>query len=98
MTPIMHRDAERVLKTGKAYVSSSGDAVLLEALAIEAERKQAFLVLVQGRADGVVVRLHPLIDPEKTDGVKLVLALVSKQIREKVAGTTFGETNLHDFL
>lgn len=96
--PVMERTDQGVLKAEKAYLALAKDALVIEALTIEGDTKQSFLVLVQNRPDGVVVRLHPLVDPQKTDGVKRVLALVGRQIREKVDGAAFGETNLQPYL
>ncbi len=98
LEPVMERTEQGVLKADKAYLALDKQSIVIEALAIEGGNKQSFLAMVQGRPDGVVVRLHPLVDPEKTDGVKRILALIGRQIKEKFEGASFGETNLDAFL
>jgi hypothetical protein len=40
----------------------------------------------------------PATDPEKTIGVKRVMALVAKQLHEATGGSRFGKTNLQESL
>ncbi len=98
LEPIMERSEGGVLKAEKAYLAVDKQALLIEALAIEGGNRQSFLILIQARPDGVVVRLHPIVDPEKTNGVKRILALVGRQIKGSFDGADFGETNLEAFL
>ena len=44
------------------------------------------------------MRLLPATDPEKTPGVKRVMAQIAKQVLATVAGSRFGKTNLQEFL
>jgi len=44
------------------------------------------------------VRLLPLTDPEKTNGVKSIMALIAKQIKDSNANIVYGKNNLEDFL
>jgi len=46
----------------------------------------------------LTVRLLPLTDPEKTPGVKTILALVARQIRDSNPNVIYGKNNLQDFL
>jgi len=46
----------------------------------------------------LTVRLLPMTDPEKTDGVKTIMAIVAKQIKDSDVNITYGKTNLQDFL
>jgi hypothetical protein len=54
--------------------------------------------MVSRREDGVVVRLYPRMDVEKTQGVKTILAQVAKQLLEAPLGLRAGETNLPEYL
>jgi hypothetical protein len=65
---------------------------------VEEGRSQAFFVLVSQKARQITVRLLPATDPDKTDGVKRVMALIAKQLHEATAGSRFGKTNLQEFL
>jgi CHASE3 domain sensor protein len=46
----------------------------------------------------LTVRLLPLTDPEKTDGVKTIMATIANQIKETNENITYGKNNLEDFL
>ncbi len=94
---VFNKDDRGILKTGSSYLESEGKAFIIEATAIENGPPRNFLVLVSKRDDGMVVRLHPSLDVEKTEGVKKVLALIANQIVASFPGTGIGKTNLQDF-
>jgi hypothetical protein len=98
LEPFMLREEKTVLKTSDKYINSDETSILLEALAIEDGKKASFLVLLGKRDDGLVIRLYPEIDVEKTDGVKTVLARIASQLLEKISTLTVGKTNLQEFL
>ena len=54
--------------------------------------------MISGRADGVVVRLYPKIDVEKTEGVKKILVELAKQLIATFPELKIGETNLDNYL
>jgi hypothetical protein len=54
--------------------------------------------MISGRDDGVVVRLYPKIDIEKTEGVKKVLVELAKQLIATFPELRIGETNLGNYL
>jgi len=56
------------------------------------------LTLISQRNDGVVVRLYPGIEVEKTSGVKNVLSEIAKQLLILFPQFTIGETNLSEYL
>jgi len=96
---IMHREDGQILKTGSRYLAADNNSIILEATVIEAGSKPVnFFALVGGRDDGLVVRIHPTTDPEKTDGVKKLLAVIAKQIMGHFPDAAIGKTNLQDFL
>jgi hypothetical protein len=95
---LLYRNGDIVLKTGTAYLSSDGRSMVIEATAVEGGSPRNFLVLAGQREGGLVVRLHPSIEVEKTDGVKRLLAMVAMQVMGKFPGTSLGKTNLQDFL
>jgi len=39
-----------------------------------------------------------MTDPEKTGGVKTIMAKIAKQIKDGDKNITYGKTNLQDFL
>ena len=72
--------------------------ILIDSLAIDADKKTVFLAMISGRNDGVVVRLYPKIDVEKTDGVKKILVELAKQLIATFPELKIGETNLDSYL
>jgi len=54
--------------------------------------------MISGRSDGVVIRLYPKIDVEKTEGVKKILVELAKQLIAMFPELTVGETNLENYL
>lgn len=87
-----------ILRTSDAYINRDKTAILIESLAIEGGVNRGFLSMVSRREDGVVVRLYPRMDVEKTQGVKTILAQVAKQLLEAPLGLRAGETNLPEYL
>lgn len=98
LEPFMERSENRVLKTTRIYVAQDGTSLLLDALSVEEDRQIPFFVLVDEREDGLVVRLHPRSDVEKTDGVKQLLASVALRLVDAEPGLSVGETNLDAYL
>ena len=98
MTPLFIRKGPAILKTMEAYLEREKNVILIESLAIEPGSKTSFLAMISGRPDGVVVRLYPKMDVEKTDGVKQILAEIAKQLMLTFSDLNLGETNLTDYL
>lgn len=98
LRPIMIREDQDILRTMDAYINLNGSSILVESLAVEAGKKTSFLTLVSSRDDGVVVRLYPKLEVEKTEGVKRVLAEQAKQILASLPNLSIGETNLSSYL
>jgi len=97
MRPINVRDEHVILRTLKKYVDTEEASILAEALVIEEGRKTAFLVLLSRRPDGVVVRIYPGSNVNKTEGVKRMLAEIAKQLLDTFPTLTLGKTNLQGF-
>lgn len=53
--------------------------------------------MLNSRQDGLVIRIYPYYDFEKTMSVKKISAEVAMQILEKFPNTKIGKTNLQDF-
>ncbi len=98
LKPLMIRENLNILRTTDVYFERSKTAILVDSLAIEAEKKTVFLAMINVRDDGLVVRLYPRIEVEKTDGVKRLLAKIAKQIIDAFPSLKIGETNLKDYL
>jgi hypothetical protein len=98
LAPLFVRDGTVILKTGELYLERNKNAILIDSLAIESEKKRSFLAMITGRENGVVVRLYPKQEIEKTDGVKRILAEISKQLVRKFPDFKTAETNLREYL
>ena len=92
------RKGTKILRTMDIYLERGKNAILVESLAIESDSKISFLTMITGRQDGVVVRLYPKVEVEKTDGVKQILAEIAKQLMLTFPELHIGETNLAEYL
>ena len=98
LKPLMIRNENSILKTTDVYLEREKKAILIDSLAIDADKKTVFLAMISGRNDGVVVRIYPKIDVEKTEGVKMILVELAKQLIATFPELAVEETNLHNYL
>lgn len=87
-----------MLKVSDKYINSSEQIALIEALAIENGKNQNFFIQLSQKTSSLTIRLLPMTDPEKTNGVKTIMARIAKQIKDTDAKITYGKTNLQDYL
>jgi hypothetical protein len=87
-----------ILKVIDTYINASEQSALIESLAIENGVNQTFFVQISQKKTSLTVRLLPLTDPEKTDGVKTIMATIAKQIKDTDSAIEYGKNNLEDFL
>lgn len=98
LEPLFVRDGTEILRTMELYLERNKNAILIDSLAIESDKKKSFLAMITGRENGVVVRLYPKQEIEKTDGVKRILAEIAKQLVRKFPDFKTAETNLGEYL
>ena len=98
LAPFAERTDEQILRLGDLYLNRVGRAALLESVVIDKGVAVSFFALLAQREDQITVRLYPLTDPEKTEGVKRLLALIAVRVRDLVPASRFGKTNLQDYL
>ena len=98
LSSLFNKSSSQILRTMDVYLERGKKAILIESLAIESGVKTIFLSMISGRGDGVVVRLYPQMEVEKTDGVKQILAEIAKQLRLTFPELRIGETNLDQYL
>lgn len=96
--PLLVRGETGLLKTAGAYLARDRKSILVEALALETDTKRSFLVMISERDDGIVVRIYPGTEVEKTPGVKRVLAEQVRQFMAAFPGLRVGKTNLAEYL
>jgi hypothetical protein len=92
------REDKTILKTSDKFINQDETSILVEALAINDKNKTSFLVLISKREDGIVVRLYPQIEVEKTDSVKKILAKIADNLIAAFPSLNVGKTNLQEFL
>ena len=68
-----------VMKLLDSYLSRSNRSALLEAVVVEGVARR-FLISIEGGEGGVTVRLYPPTDPEKTAGIKQLVAQVGSRV------------------
>ena len=96
--PLFIKEEDLLIRSINSFFSQDETTILIETLVIESGTKNQFFAIINKREDGVVVRIHPIIDVEKTNGVKRSLAEIGKQLLEKYESAKIGKTNLADFL
>jgi hypothetical protein len=87
-----------ILKVLDKYINGAEQIALVESLAIENGVNQNSFIQLSQKKSNLTVRLLPLTDPEKTKGVKTIMAMVAKQIKDTNKNITYGKNNLEDFL
>ena len=96
--PVTQHHPGGILKLQTAYVGIDGTEVLIEAISVEDGPPVRFLVQILCRGDRTTVKVYPGTDPEKTDGVKKIIALTARMLKECSPGVRYGTTNLGGFL
>ena len=96
--PILDRSDARILKARDVFINPGRRSALVESTVIEEGRTRGFFVHLSQGEGAVTVRLLPATDPEKTDGVKRLLALIARQVLLQDPACKYGKTNLQPFL
>ena len=96
--PFSNKIEGGILKVMDKFINASQQSALIESLAIENGVNQAFFIQLSQKKSSLTIRLLPLTDPEKTNGVKTIMASVAKQIKDTNPSIEYGKNNLEDFL
>ncbi len=96
--PLVHQEDRTVCKASEAYLGRAASSALVEAVVVDDGRLQRFFVLLSEKPGRVTVRLLRMTDPEKTRGVKRLVALVARDLLERSPGAAYGATNIEPFL
>lgn len=91
---LFERRGADVLRTGEVLVERGGRALLVEATAVEAGRRQTFYIRVSAHASRATVRIDPLCRVERSEGVRALVALVAADLLARTRGAKLGATNL----
>jgi len=94
-TPLVVRRGGDVLRADQAYLEQGGRALLLEALCVEAGRKQPFYVKLSSHDRGTTtVRIDPMTHPERSEGVRALVAEIAARLLAVTPGARVETTNL----
>ena len=92
------RNGSKIFQVVDVYINRSSHAALIDCVVVEEGRSQAFFVQLSQKDRQITVRLLPATDPEKTNGVKRIMALTAMQTHQAIAGSRLGKTNLQECL
>jgi len=103
MYKILFKDQKKsniIVRIEKYFINQPGDIILAKAVAVDDQKPQSFYIMAMYREDKTTIRLDPITDPEKTDGVKIALALMAKRIQEieKAHNLYVSKTNIQEFI
>lgn len=94
-TPILIRREGDVLRADRVFLDRECQNVLVEALAVEAGRKQPFYIKISlRRGSEATLRVDPMTHPERSPGVRDLVAKLASDLLERTPGARVGRTNL----
>ena len=86
-----------LIKVTNIFVDKAKLIALLPTVVIS-DQQQQFLIEISTRKSKTTIRLYPNTDPQKTDGVKLSMALLADQMIKCYPSFKITKTNLLDYL
>ena len=93
--PILLRIGADVIRADTLYRDRSGRALLLEALVVEAGRKLPFYLKITSHDRGsVTIRIDPLTHPERSDGVRSLVARIGRDLIARTPGARVRSSNV----
>ncbi len=98
LSQVLESKPPLVLKVAEAYLGEAGEKILLEVVVVEGHLRQNFFILIRAEADALVIRCHPAMHVQKTEGVKQMIALIARKTLAEIPGGSVGNTNLEPYL
>ncbi len=93
--PILLRQGGDVLRADRLFADLEQRTLLVEALVIESGRKQPFYIKISAHDRGsATVRIDPLTHPERSEGVRELVAQIVAAVLRVSPGAKIGATNL----
>ena len=93
--PLIVRLHADVLRADEIFVERGGRTALVRALVIESGRKLPFYVKISAHERGsATVRIDPRTHPERSDGVREIVARIGADLLRKTPDARLGATNL----
>lgn len=93
--PLLVRSGGDVYRADRVFLEGSGRSALVEMLVVEAGRKQPFYAKISLHDRGsATVRVDPMTHPERSRGVKEIVARLAQDLLARTPGARVGATNL----
>jgi len=93
--PICLREDGDVLRAQKIFASRDQRTLLIEALTVEAQRKQPFYIKITAHErGGASVRIDPMTHPDRSAGIRTLVARVASDLLRSCPESILGATNL----
>ncbi len=96
--PLQARERDCIFKTEDCYLSAEKTQLLVRAMTVEGGYTRRFYVLLLQKEGSITIKLEPLTDPEKTDGTRRLLGLITERILTAEPEARIARTNIQDFL
>jgi len=93
--PLVVRRGGDVLRADQLFLEPEGRALVIDALVVEAGRKQPFYVKIARHDRGsATVRIDPMTHPERSEGVRALVAEIAARLLAATPGARVETTNL----
>jgi hypothetical protein len=93
--PLLLRRGGDILRADRIFLEASGRSALVEMLVVEAGRKQPFYAKISLHDRGAAtVRVDPLTHPERSRGVKEIVARIGADLLARTPGASVGAANV----
>ena len=96
--PYAVQEAANRYKVEEAYLSHTRSTVLLRCITIERGFNKTFFLRLVQKDNSITVGLDLLNPPDKSDGVKRLIAIVAQRILLSAPGSSIASTNIQPFL
>ena len=94
--PIMEKGSS-IIKLVDVFVDKNKERALVTALVID-KLHQAFIIELDAKENTTTLRLFPMTDPEKTDGIRTALGLVARFVLYMSPNARIVRTNIEKFI
>jgi hypothetical protein len=94
LRPVFVKTDTGIVKATDAYIDRAKRSIIVDSLSIEAGESTRFMMMLEQLEEGLEIKLFPVPEVPKTDGIKLVLVETAKQLLETFPELEMGETNL----
>ncbi|RMW39696.1 MAG: hypothetical protein EA447_00240 [Nitrosopumilus sp.] len=95
-SPIFQRNSS-LIKIQTIFVDKDNFTALLPTVVVD-ENHQEFLIEISTKKNKTTIRLYPNTDPQKTNGVRMAMTLLAKQIMNNYPDFKITKTNLSNYL